>query len=187
MLRILPSYADSITISTILSGHSVSTILSGYGDTLKSGDVFYDDKGGPYLFDACSKNDKNPWYSYTTPYGNKIAPYYRAPIDCPDLNWSRKFRLADEQTSKKLKDALSFEGYVRLYISFSKQDKKILILVPACWIAWVGDLEKAFLNYDSSYGKLKKKNIVHWVKGYMYRDSKMKSKIPVPKDFPVKL
>jgi len=163
------------------------TTLEGYGDTLHAGDVFffytlsngYKIEHGPYRFDACSASD-DPWFRFTEPSGGKPLANYKGP------GWSRTFRLADEETTKKVRDTLVFEGlYVRLYVRFEGPEMETLI--PACWIAWVGDLQKAFREYNGPYGKLKKKNIVRWVDNCMFTEFDIKSVVPIPANFPVKI
>ena len=163
--------------------------LMGYGDTLNVGDVFYETfykdgkkfESGPYRFDGCSAS-ADTWYRFTAPDGGKPFGNYQG------SGWHRKFRLADKEISKKLTDALVFEGlYVRLYVSFLGPEDKRPTLIPASWIAWVGNLQKAFCEYRGPYGKLKKKNIVRWIDNGMFTDFSMKSKVPIPANFPINI
>lgn len=165
--------------------------IVGYGDTIKVGDVFYytlKDNGktyteGPYRLDAVSDNDADPWFRFVEPDGGKpVANYVGS-------GWKRTFKLADKETTDKLNAALQWWGlHVRLYVTFNNLETPARpTLIPACWIAWVGDLQKAFREYDGPFGNLKKKNIVKWVKTGMFKDFTMKSKVAIPKNFPVEI
>lgn len=169
--------------------------LEGFGDTINVGDIFYwtayDDTiypdgkwtDGPFRMDSISANPANPWFGATTPSGSRPSANYKG------TNWRREFRLADKETTDKMNAALKYEGmYVRLYFTFNELKTPARpVLISAAWIAWVGDLQKAFLTADTPYSKFKKKNIVRWVKTGFFTDFSMKSKIPIPSDFPVTL
>ncbi len=157
--------------------------LSGYGDTIKKGDIFYskvhgEEFKGPYKMESILPDDG---YTFICVDGSKPMANYKGP------GWKRRFKLADKETTKKVNAALKYDGmYLRLYCGngVAKQP----ILVSACWIAWVGDLEKAITTYDSPWvGIMKRKHIVKWVKSGFYTSLKIKSKVPIPADFPVKI
>jgi hypothetical protein len=95
---------------------ATKTVLRGYGDTIKVGDVAYytclgsDGKkwtDGPFRLDAISATD-NPWFRFTQPDGGvPIADYTGS-------GWSRTFKLADKETTNKLNAALKYHGLYRI-------------------------------------------------------------------------
>ena len=197
----LSSTFGAVGISAIKIGNTVipiaapktRTTLKGYGDTIKVGDIAYWDviengkvtwSEGPFRVEAISGTE-DPWFSYLLPSGRIPSANYVGDT------WRRSFRKADKETAKKVRAALKFFGlHVRLNFAFKydiERNSSRSLLIPACWIAWVGDLQKAFMTADTAYGKLKKKNIVRWIKNRMFTDFTMKSKVPIPDDFPVSL
>ena len=165
--------------------------IKGFGDTIKVGDVFYcetsqdnwKDVEGPVLLEAVSADPSDPWFRWVRPDGH--TPF----ADYKGSHWRRKFTLAKPEVAEKVKAALAYKGlYVRLYVSFNNLKTPARpTLISASWIAWVGDLQKAFREYDGPFGKLKDKNIIRWVKNKMFTDFSMKSKVAIPDDFPVSL
>lgn len=160
--------------------------LKGYGNTIKVGDVVFITidgwTDGPVRMDFIGLNDKS--IRFTESNGSQPSALYA------HGSWRRTFKKADKATTKKLNDALKYEGLnVRLSLDFNTPKTngtyyKGTCYIPACWIAWCGDLQKAFSEYRSPYGKLKKKNIVSWVKSKMYQGAVA---VDIPEDFPVKL
>lgn len=168
-----------------------ANLIEGFGDTIKVGDVFYYDTfdngkkftEGPVQLEAVGADPNDPWFRFVQPNGHTPVANYKG------SGWSRHFRLAEPEVAEKVKAALAYRGhYVRLYVNFdNNQTPARPTLIPACWIAWTGDLQKAFREYDGPFGKLKKKNIIRWVKNRMFSDFSMKSKVAIPSGFPVSL
>lgn len=179
--------------------------IEGFGDTIKVGDVFFekvdektkgnhnkrdvisDDLVGPFKLLAVSADDNHPWFRYMT--SDRSEPsglYFFNDSSRKFPGWRREFKLADEQSTKRLNDALKYcDLYVRVYVNFNNGIPNRPILIPASWIVWEGDFLKACRTYGRPFGQLKKKNIVKWVKNKMFKSLRMDSKVPIPDDFPI--
>ena len=169
--------------------------LKGYGDTIKVGDVVFITLDGftegPVKITFISATDTH--IRWLEPNGSEPSALYAY----EGLNgpWQRSFKKADKATTKKLNDSLKFFGlHVRLSLDFNTPTSngsyyKGACYIPACWVAWCGDFKKAYKEFHSPYGFLKKKNIVSWVKSKLYRGVAYRKleAVDIPEDFPVTL
>lgn len=164
--------------------------LKGFGDTIKIGDIAYWEssdggKSGPFRLEAISSDPLDPWFRVAMVDGSMPVANYVGDT------WTRTFSKADKKVAAKVRAALKYLGlYVRVSVAFKvdiAENSTRHTLIPACWVAWVGDLKEALTTHRTPFGKLKTKDIVEWVKTGMFTDGTMRSKVPIPEDFPVSL
>jgi hypothetical protein len=177
-----------------LNDPKIKSSLSGFGDTIKVGDIFnwelkytsppYSSfkSDEPLCLDAVSDGE-DPWMRYISPSGHIGSMNWRGG------GWERKFVLADKETTDRMNLALKYRGlFFRLYFTY-KQVPARPTLIPASYIVWVGNFRKGIREYQTPYGKMNARHmkITKVITNRMFTSFRMDSKVSIPEDFPVEI